>query len=111
MILLMNLLGPLFVVAMILLAMRLKKVYPLYIAVFFVIIYSFLQPSYMPKGTVMPAVPNAPFEVSDKPIKDRILKPISSEVRDARMAEVVDLATKRREELIQQIKSEKGITQ
>lgn len=108
MILLMNLLGPLFVVVMIILAMRLKKVYPLYIGVFFVIIYSFLQPSYMPKGTVMPSVPNVPFEVSDKPIESRVLKPMSSDERDARMSEVEELSNKRRDELIQQIKSEKG---
>lgn len=102
-----NLLVPVVVIGLIILAMRLKKMFPIYTAIVFVIVYTVFQPSYMPKGKVTTTLPNAAFEVTSDKVENRILKPMSSEARDARMAEVEELATKRREELIEQMKSEK----
>lgn len=110
MIFLLNVVPSIIMVALIYLAYRISKVWPLMVAIVFVIVYGLLQPSYMPKGTVK-ALPNAEFKVENKVIQDRVLKPMSSEDRSARMAEVEELATKRREELIRQIKTEKGVSQ
>lgn len=43
--------------------------------------HGLIQPSYLPKGTVSKAQFVAP-QMSDKPIVDRMLKPVDAEVRD-----------------------------
>lgn len=103
-----NLLVPIVVIGLVLLAMRLKKMYPIYIALVFVVLYTMFQPSYMPKGKVTTTLPNSSFEVTNKNVENRILKPVTAEERDARMKEVEALSAARREELIQQMKNEKG---
>lgn len=104
-----NLIVPIVVIGLFVLAMRLKKMYPIYIAVVFVILYQAFQPSYMPKGRVTTTLPNAEFQVTSGDVEDRLRKPMDSEARTSRMIEVEELATKRREELVNQIKTEKGV--
>lgn len=77
-----NYILPVVVLALVYVAWRLKKVWPLAVAVLFVVVYSAVQPSYMPKGTVKTYTP-PPFESVNAPIVDRSLKPKSSEQYDA----------------------------
>lgn len=77
-----NYLLPVVVIALLYLAFRLKKFWPLVVAVVFVVVYGAVQPSYIPKGTVKTYTP-PPFETVDKPIVDRSLKPKSAEQYDA----------------------------
>lgn len=83
MIVLLNLLSAIVVVGGIVLSAKLRKLWPLVTAAVFTILYSFFQPSYMPKGTVQRAeLP--PFEQSEAQIQDRALKPQDGSVYDAR---------------------------
>lgn len=82
MVLLLNILVPLVVILLIWFAYKIKKVYPVLIAIAFIIIYQFAQPSYMPKGTVKP-MPKVEFQQLDIPMVDRSLKTKSDVERDA----------------------------
>lgn len=83
-----------------------RKVGTALIAIGLSVIYTHVQPSYMPKGTVKP-LPVVETPVVDKPIVDRVLKPMSGAERDARMKAEVEKSDARRAELIKEIKSEK----
>jgi amino acid transporter len=52
------------------------------------IVYSTIQPSYMPKGTA-PVMSKVPIEHSDAVIQDRLLKPMSEEDRQKRVDEII----------------------
>lgn len=106
MIALLNFVVPIVVIGLILLAMRLKKFWPIIVAIVFVIVYQAVQPSYIPKGTVKD-LPRAEFRVDDSPIQDRMRKTISAEERDARMAKADKETNERIEALIERSKSEK----
>lgn len=106
MIALLNFVVPVVVIALIILAMRLKKFWPIIVSIVFVIVYQAVQPSYLPKGTTK-QLPNAEFQIESKPIEDRIRKTISPEERDARMANVENETNERIEALIERSKSEK----
>lgn len=59
----------------------LKKVWPIAVAIIFVILLSFIRPSYMPKGEVVRSV-IPEFETSQSVIQDRSLKPKPGEYYD-----------------------------
>lgn len=82
MIVALNYLVPAVVLALLYVAFRLKKFWPLVVAVVFVVLYGAVQPSYFPKGTVKTYTP-PPFEAVDKPMVDRMLKPKSADQYDA----------------------------
>jgi hypothetical protein len=52
------------------------------------IVYSTIQPSYMPKGGV-PNMSRVPIEHSDAVMQDRLLKPMSEEDRQKRVEEII----------------------
>lgn len=82
MIALMNYAVPLIVLIGIIIAYKLKSVYPLAFAVVLAVVYTVAQPTYLPKGTVASPVINE-LEYVDKPIVDRGRKVMSDEQRDA----------------------------
>lgn len=82
MIVLMNYAVPLIVLIGIIIAYKLKSVYPLAFAVALAVLYTVAQPTYLPKGTVASPVINE-LEYVDKPIVDRGRKVMSDEHRDA----------------------------
>lgn len=102
-----NFLVPLIFIAMLLLAMRLKKIWPILVAVAFVIVYQAVQPSYIPKGTTK-SLPNADFMVDETEIKDRVRKTMSADERDARMKEAEKETQIRIEELREKSKENKN---
>lgn len=81
MIVALNYLVPAVVFILMFVAYKLRKVWPLIVAVLFVVVYGAIQPSYMPKGTVKTYTP-PPFERVDTPMVDRVLKPKSAEQYD-----------------------------
>lgn len=81
MIVLMNYAVPLIILIGMLLAYKLKKLYPAYIGVALAIVYVIAQPTMLPKGTVSAPV-IAATEFVDKPIVDRSLKPMTDADRD-----------------------------
>lgn len=83
-----------------------RKVGVALIAIGLAVLYPQLQPSYMPKGTV-PQNTVQEFEVVDKPLVDRMAKPMSADERDSRMAEMKKHSDEQREALVEKIKSEK----
>lgn len=103
---LLNFAVPFVSIALILLAMRLKKFWPVIIALVFVIVYQAVQPSYVPKGTVK-QLSNAEFIIDNSPIQDRIRKNMSAEDRDNRMLKVENETNERINALVEQSKSEK----
>lgn len=76
------------------------------LGVLLLFVYFQIQPSYLPKGTVKP-MSSPGFEVVQKPIEDRQLKPKSADERDSKMREYEKESDARREALIEQVKSEK----
>lgn len=63
------------------LAVKLKKTWPLVTLLVLMIVYMFVQPSYLPKGEVKRSVVPA-FESSEKQISDKSLKPKSGQQYD-----------------------------
>ena len=82
MIVALNFVVPVVVIALLYVAFRLKKFWPVVVAVLFVVVYTAVQPSYMPKGTVK-ALSSQPFQSVETPVVDLGLKPKSSEHYDA----------------------------
>lgn len=83
MIVLLNLLTIIVVLLGVFFSVKMKKLWPIATAASLVIVYSFFQPSYMPKGTVQRTELPA-FEQSEAQIQDRALKPQDGSVYDAR---------------------------
>lgn len=86
MIALMNYAIPLILLIGVLIAYKLKSVYPLAIAFAIAVLYTVAQPTYLPKGTVAAPVIQE-LEYVDKPIVDRGRKVMSDEQRDAQRNE------------------------
>lgn len=103
-----NLIVPVVVIGFVLLAMRLKKMFPIYTAIVFVILYALLQPSYLPKGTVKPVVYEE-FKPNESVFVDRMLKPKSGAERDASRKAEFEKNDERIDKLIKQMKTEKGV--
>lgn len=90
MIVILNLLVVIVAVGAMALAFHLKKIWPAVVAIVFALLYNFIQPSYMPKGTIARTALPA-FEQSDAKIEDRLLAPKSGVEYDAgREASVKD---------------------
>lgn len=106
MVVLLNIFVPVVVIALLYIAYKFKKLWPVLAAVAVLVIYPKIQPSYIPKGTVKP-LPVAETQIVDKPFVDRVIKPMSAAERDERMSAEVLKSEQRREALIKQIKSEK----
>lgn len=83
MIILLNLAIVLISVMAIAVAIHWKKWWPLVVAGVFIILYNFIQPSYLPKGMVQRSEIPA-FEHSDAKIQNRVLQPTSGVEYDAR---------------------------
>lgn len=81
MIVALNYLVPLVAIAFVYLSYRLKKFWPVVLAVVLFVVYGAVQPSYLPKGTVKTHTP-PPFETVDTPMVDRMLKPKPPEQYD-----------------------------
>lgn len=81
MIVLMNYAIPLIVIIGLLIAYKLKSVYPLVITVAIAVLYTVSQPTYLPKGTVAAPVIQQ-LDYVDKKIVDRSRKVMSDEERD-----------------------------
>lgn len=106
MIVLLNVVLPVILAFILYFAYKNKSWKILAIAPLLVVIYGFVQPSYMPKGTVK-ALPNPEFHASSKQITDRVAKPVSAEDRDAKMKEEFKKSDERREEFVNKLKKEK----
>lgn len=81
MVLLLNILVPVVAIILIVLTVKLRKMWPAYTMIALSIVHAFAQPSYMPKGTVKP-MPTVEFKQLDIPMVDRSLKPKSDDERD-----------------------------
>jgi hypothetical protein len=82
MIVALNFIVPVVVLALLYVAFSLKRFWPVVVAVLFVVVYTAIQPSYLPKGTVK-SLPSAPFKSVETPVVDRGLKPKNSDQYDA----------------------------
>lgn len=82
MIVALNFVVPVVVLILAYAAFRLKKYWPLVVAVVFVVVYTAVQPSYLPKGTVK-TLPSPQFQSVETPVVDRGLKTKSSDQYDA----------------------------
>lgn len=83
MIVLMNYAVPLIFLIGLILAYKIKRLWPLVAAGALILVYTVAQPTMLPKGTVAAPVIKA-TEYVDKPIVDRSLKPMSDAERDAK---------------------------
>lgn len=106
MVVLLNILVPVIIIGLLYLAYKLKKGWPVLVAIAFVLAYGLVQPSYMPKGTVKP-VQYTEFQKVDKPMADRMLKPKSGAERDAARKAEFEKNDQRVEALIETMKKEK----
>lgn len=106
MIVLLNLLVPVAIVAGLFFTWKLKKVWPIILAIVLAFGYTFVQPSYMPKGKVKP-LPVAEFTPSEKKTEDRMRKPVSAEERDAKRVESQKETTDRINALQKELKENK----
>lgn len=89
MVLLLNIIVPLVTIVLIYLGYKLKSGWPLAIAILFVVGYTLVQPSYMPKGTVK-SLPHVEFQYVDTEIVDRGLKTKSPEEYDREREAVIE---------------------
>lgn len=102
MVLLLNILVPLVAIVLIVLTVKLRKMWPTYTMIALSIIYAFAQPSYMPKGTVKP-MPTIEFKQLDIPMVDRSLKPKSDAERDSeRKAAIEEIDRDLEQQIIKQ---------
>lgn len=70
------------------LSFKLKKLWPLVVAAIFLVIYTIVQPSYLPKGEVKrSAIPE--FERSESRIQDRNLKAKTGEEYDEKRQQMI----------------------
>lgn len=83
MIVLLNLASAIVILLGVYFSVKLKKLWPIAAAASLTFLYTFFQPSYMPKGTIQRAEIPA-FEQSDAQIEDRSLKPQGGSVYDAK---------------------------
>lgn len=89
MIALLNIVVPVFVIFLFWLAFKLKSLYPVLIALSFIVLYQLFQPSYMPKGTVK-SMPAFEIKQSDVQIVDRGLKTKTAEQYDIERKEALE---------------------
>lgn len=107
MIVLLNILLPLLIAGILFIGYKKKKLIPaLIISLVVGYGYTLVQPSYMPKGTVK-SLPPIELRASDKPIQDRMLKPVPAAERDEKMKAEFKASDERREALVEQIKKDK----
>lgn len=88
MIVLLNLISGLIVVGGGYLSCKLKKIWPICVALLFMLLYNIVQPSYLPKGEIKRSqIPE--FEKTEEVIQDRNLSPKSSEQYDEDMKNMI----------------------
>jgi hypothetical protein len=102
MIVLLNYIVPVVTLILVYFGWKRKSGYPLAFAVALVLIYTAVQPSYMPKGTVK-ALPNTEFRTIDTPIVDRSLKPKSPEYYDDKRNEEIKKSSDNLEKQIERL--------
>lgn len=103
MIVALNMLLGVVVLALLYLAYRIKKVWPLLVVVAFIVVYGAVQPSYMPKGTVKTYTP-PPFEKVEGPIVNRLMMPKTAEQYDAERNAAIELINSNMKDAIQNTK-------
>lgn len=106
MVLALNILLPIVLIALLVIAIRYRKWWPVLLAAVFFILYTLAQPSYLPKGTVK-SFPNAEFKVNDSPIVDRQLKPKSPQEYDIKRNKDLQAIDEKLERLEMKSKTEK----
>lgn len=82
MVLLLNLLLPVWIVILGSLAYRLKKIWPVVVMLVGLFVYTAALPSYMPKGEIKRTQPPA-FEYKELTVQDRLSKPPTKEESEA----------------------------
>lgn len=82
---------------------RIKKVWPLLVAIAFIVVYTAVQPSYMPKGTVKAYIP-PPFEKVEGPVVNRLMMPKTAEQYDAERNAAIELINNKMQDAVQNIK-------
>lgn len=106
MVLALNLLLPVILIVLFVIAIRYRKWWPVLLAAVVFILYTLAQPSYLPKGTVK-SLPNAEFRVSDSPIIDRQLKPKSAQEYDIKRNKDLQAIDEKLQRLEMKSKTEK----
>lgn len=83
MVILLNLVIPILLLVGILVSYKLKKGWPVLLSAVLCITYTMVQPSYVPKGKIIRSDIPA-FEYKETKVEDRLIKPETGEVYDAK---------------------------